>query len=265
MAQAQHDMAELTEVAHALADAAGAAIQPYFRTKLTPENKDAQGFDPVTIADRAAEAAMRDVLAIRRPQDGIYGEEYGRQDGTSGLTWVLDPIDGTRAFICGAPTWGCLIGLDDGSGPILGIVDQPHTGERFFGGPNGATLTHHGITTSLQTNRATTALSGAKLLTTFPEVGQAAERAAFERVRDQVQLTRYGLDCYAYALIATGQVDLVIEAGLNAYDIQGPQAVIEAAGGIVTTWDGGPAHQGGRILAAGNKALHQAAMDLLNS
>jgi histidinol phosphatase-like enzyme (inositol monophosphatase family) len=265
MAQVEHDIADLTEVAHALADAAGRAIQPYFRTNLTPENKDAAGFDPVTVADRAAEAAMRDVLAARRPDDGIFGEEYGKSAGTTGLTWVLDPIDGTRAFICGAPTWGCLIGLDDGTGPILGIVDQPHTGERFFGGPDGAYLTQNGAKHLLQTNQTTQTLAAAKLLTTFPEVGCPEERAAFERVRDEVQLTRYGLDCYGYALIATGQVDLVIEAGLNAYDIQGPQAVVEAAGGIVTTWDGKPAHHGGRILAAGNPTLHTAAMELLNS
>lgn len=264
MQLSDHKLAEVTDVAHAMADAAAAAITPLFRTDLSAENKDAGGFDPVTIADRAGERAMRDVLAARRPQDGIFGEEYGTQTGTSGLTWVLDPIDGTRAFICGAPTWGVLIGLDGGDGPIIGIVDQPHIGERYFGGPKGATLAYREETRPIRVRQSVQTLAGAHLLTTFPEVGTDADREAFERVRDQVKLTRYGLDCYGYTLLAMGQVDLVIEAGLNAYDIQGPQAVIEAAGGIVTTWDGGPAHNGGRILAAANPVIHAAAMAVLN-
>ena len=248
---------------HALADAAGAAILPYFRQAgLQAENKHAGGFDPVTAADRAAEQAMRDVLAVRRPEDAILGEEYGRSEGESGLTWVLDPIDGTRGFLAGTPTWGVLIALSDAHGPQFGIVDQPYTGERFIGGLGQASWQgpHGG---GVLATRQTQSLDAAILFTTFPEVGSAEERAGFEAVAQHVRLVRYGMDCYAYALLAAGQIDLVIEAGLYAYDIQGPQAVIEAAGGVVTNWQGGAAHEGGRVLAAANPLLHSAALEIL--
>ncbi|MFY0309580.1 histidinol-phosphatase [Leisingera sp. D0M16] len=251
------------DVAHRMADAARAAILPYFRTTaLNTENKLAGGFDPVTVADRAAEQAMRAVLAELRPEDGILGEEFGAEPGTSGRTWVLDPIDGTRAFISGTPTWGVLIALADEHGPFLGVIDQPYTGERFCGGAEIAAMTGPLGEMPLQT-RSTAALSDAILFTTFPEVGSAEERAGFERVSARAKLTRYGMDCYAYALVAAGQADLVIEAGLNAYDIQAPIAVIHAAGGIVTDWQGNPAHNGGRALAAANPEIHAAALELL--
>jgi histidinol phosphatase-like enzyme (inositol monophosphatase family) len=253
------------DVAHKMADAARAAILPHFRTaSLNAENKLSEGFDPVTVADRAAEQAMRAVLAELRPDDGILGEEFGAATGRSGRTWVLDPIDGTRGFISGTPTWGVLIALSDDTGPFLGVIDQPYIGERFCGGPEVAQMTGPLGEQRLRT-RATTALAEAILFTTFPEVGTSQDRAGFERVADRVKLARYGMDCYAYALLAAGQVDLVIEAGLNAYDIQAPIAVIQAAGGIVTNWEGDPAHQGGRALAAANPTLHQAALELLNS
>lgn len=258
-----HDLQALGDVAHALADAARAAILPHFRSVgLETDNKLAGGYDPVTVADRAAEQAMRAVLADRRPQDGILGEEFGAQPGTSGLTWVLDPIDGTRGFVAGTPTWGVLIAVGPDSGPLLGLVDQPYIGERFFGAGGRATLTGPSGTHDIKT-RAPRALSDAILFTTFPEVGTAAERAAFEAVAARAQLVRYGMDCYAYALVAAGQADLVIEAGLNAYDIQAPIALIEAAGGIVTDWEGGPVHKGGRALAAANPQIHSAALALL--
>ena len=251
------------EIAHLLADAARKAILPHFRrSDLSAENKLAEGFDPVTVADRAAEQAMRVVLADHRPDDGIWGEEFGQTSGTSGRTWVLDPIDGTRGFISGTPTWGVLIALSDDKGPFLGIVDQPYTGERFVGGPDVAEMTGPLGQQGLKT-RATADLDQAVLFTTFPEVGTPEDRAGFEQVSKQVKLTRYGMDCYAYALLAAGQIDLVIEAGLNAYDIQGPIAVIQAAGGIVTDWQGGPAHNGGRALAAANAQIHAAALELL--
>jgi histidinol phosphatase-like enzyme (inositol monophosphatase family) len=254
---------DVIETAHALADAARAAILPHFRKAgLTVENKEQGGFDPVTLADRAAEEAMRDVLAQRRPHDGILGEEFGSQAGTSGLTWVLDPIDGTRGFVAGTPTWGVLIAVSDETGPRLGIIDQPYISERFTGTGGAAFVSgpagHHPIAT-----RDLTDLSEAILFTTFPEVGTPNERSAFEAVAAGVRLVRYGMDCYAYALVASGQVDLVIEAGLNAYDIQAPIALIEAAGGVVTDWSGGPAHNGGRALAAANPELHAKALAML--
>ena len=261
------DYEALVAVAEEMAEAARAPILMHFRTEtLAADNKDAAGFDPVTIADRAAEAAMRAILADRRPYDAILGEEEGASAGSTGLTWVLDPIDGTRAFISGAPVFGVLIGLHDGERPILGVVDQPHIGERFTGrvlGPQrGATLTHRGETRSIQTRRGRS-LREATLLTTFPEVGRPTDKAGFDAVNAHVRLTRYGLDCYGYMLVALGQADLVIEAGLNAYDIQGPMAVIEAAGGVVTNWRGGPCDQGGQAVAAGDPALHEAALELL--
>lgn len=246
-----------------MADAARAAILPHFRTpSLNAENKLEGGFDPVTVADRAAEQAMRAVLADLRPDDGILGEEFGAEAGSSGRTWVLDPIDGTRGFISGTPTWGVLIALSDDNGPFLGVIDQPYTGERFCGRAEIASMTGPLGEMPLRT-RGTAALSDAILFTTFPEVGTAEERAGFERVAAQAKLTRYGMDCYAYALVAAGQADLVIEAGLNAYDIQAPIAVIQAAGGIVTDWQGNPAHNGGRALAAANAKIHAAALELL--
>ncbi|WP_425043603.1 histidinol-phosphatase [Primorskyibacter sp. S87] len=255
------------EIAHLLADAARAATLPYFRRPdLTAENKEADapgGFDPVTAADRAAEEAMRSILSEHRPDDGILGEEFGAHEGRSGRTWVLDPIDGTRGFISGTPTWGVLIALSNGEGPILGVIDQPYIGERFTGGAGFAEMTGPQGGKVLET-RTTASLGQAVLFTTFPEVGSETEAEAFRAVSRQVQLTRYGMDCYAYALLAAGQVDLVIEAGLNAYDIQAPIAVIEAAGGIVTDWQGGPAHNGGRALAAANRDLHAQALSILS-
>lgn len=246
-----------------MADAARRVILPHFRAAhLDADSKDTDRFDPVTIADRESELAMRAILARRRPDDAILGEEFGPKAGRSGLTWVLDPIDGTRSFLAGAPTWGVLIGLRDANGPIYGLIDQPFIGERFEGGL-GRAITHGPLGQRPLQTRAPRPLSQAILFSTFPEVGTPAEAAAFGRVKAQVKLTRYGTDCYAYALIAAGQIDLVIEAGLQPYDVQAPIAVITAAGGVVTNWQGGPAHDGGQILAAANADIHAQALALL--
>ncbi len=256
---------DLLVTAHALADAARpVALGPFRAPDLVADNKLCDGFDPVTEADRKTERAMRAVLAERRPEDGVVGEEYGHTAGTSGLTWVLDPIDGTRAFIAGAPTWGVLIAVADASGPLFGIIDQPHIGERFEGGFGRARLTGPHEATDLGT-RPPRPLGEAILLSTFPEIGTPEEARAFARVDTAVRLTRYGLDCYGYGLVAAGQADLVIECGLAPYDIAAPLAVIEAAGGIVTDWTGGPAHGGGRILAAANSEIHAEALALLRA
>jgi histidinol phosphatase-like enzyme (inositol monophosphatase family) len=254
---------DLVATAHALADAAGQAILPHFRGQgLAIENKLSQGFDPVTVADRAAEKAMRDVLAQRRPDDAILGEEFGAKEDTTGLTWVLDPIDGTRGFMSGTPTWGVLIAVSGDTGPILGIVDQPYTKDRFVAGLDLAEWTGPLGTRPLAV-RPQTELSQAIVFTTFPEVGTPEERAAFERVSGQAKLVRYGMDCYAYALLAAGQIDLVVEAGLQSYDVQAPIAVIQAAGGVVTNWQGEPAHMGGTVVAASTPELHAAALKRL--
>ncbi|SDX60335.1 histidinol-phosphatase, inositol monophosphatase family [Albimonas donghaensis] len=253
--------------AHRAADAARPAILSLFRAEgLAADNKAGPGaFDPVTEADRAAEAAIREVLASERPADGVLGEEAAATASSSGLTWVVDPIDGTRAFLVGAPTWGVLIGLNDGTRPVLGVMDQPWTRERFWGDGAAAWHARDGEAPRRLRARAPVPLCEARLCSTFPEVGTEAERAAFEQVRDRVRLTRYGLDCTGYALVAAGGVDLVVEAGLQAYDIQALIPIIEGAGGVVTTWDGGDPQQGGRILAAANPQIHAEALAILNA
>jgi histidinol phosphatase-like enzyme (inositol monophosphatase family) len=252
---------ELWGTAAAAVDAARIETLAHFRTPLAVESKEA-AFDPVTVADRAAEAAMRRVITARRPRDAILGEEEAPRAGSSGLSWVLDPIDGTRGYISGTPVWGILAAVSDADGPRLGIIDQPFTGERWEGGLGRARWSRGAVSRPLAV-RGTGGLADATLLTTFPEIGSEAERAAFGRVATQARLVRYGLDCYAYGLLALGQVDLVIEAGLQPYDIAAPIAVVEAAGGILTDWTGGPAHGGGQALAAATPALHEAAMRAL--
>ncbi|MCO8145537.1 inositol monophosphatase family protein [Rhodovulum tesquicola] len=258
------DPDDLIATAHALADAARAATLVHFRgAALGVESKSQAGFDPVTCADREAEAAMRAVLAERRPDDAILGEELAGVTGSTGLTWVLDPVDGTRSFMCGTPTWGVLIAVADETGPFFGLIDQPYIGERFIGGLGLAELQARAGHRKLKTSMPRP-LAEASLFTTFPEIGSADEARAFAELAAQVRLTRYGLDCYAYALLALGQIDLVVEAGLQAYDVQAPIAVIEAAGGIVTDWRGGSAHQGGRVIAAANSAVHAEALEILS-
>lgn len=255
---------DIFTTAAALADAARLATLQHFRSlDLTADTKETERFDPVTVADRLAEEHMRALLAQRRPQDAILGEEFGYQPGQSGLTWVLDPIDGTRGYLSGTPTWGVLIGLRDENGPIYGIIDQPFIGERFEGGLGRAATQGPMGARALKT-RPPRPLDQAILFSTFPEVGTKTEAQAFARVAAQAKLTRYGTDCYAYALIAAGQIDLVIEAGLHPYDVTAPIAVIQAAGGVVSNWQGGPAHEGGQILAAANAAIHAEALALLN-
>ncbi len=257
--------AELIATAAELADAARVATLAHFRSQgLTADTKETDRFDPVTVADRLSEQQMRAILARRRPDDAILGEEFGPKAGTTGLTWVLDPIDGTRGYLSGTPTWGVLISVRDAKGPIYGLIDQPYIGERFEGGLGRAEV-NGPMGRHLLATRPPRPLSDAIVFTTFPEVGTPEDGAAFRRVAARAKLVRYGMDCYAYALIAAGQIDLVIEAGLQAYDVQAPIAVIEAAGGIVTDWQGQPCPQGGRVLAAANRAIHAEALALLNA
>ena len=247
-----------------LADAAAKLTLPHFRSGIAVEHKPGKHrFDPVTEADRSAESAIRNLISEHHPAHGIYGEEHGRVAGTSPLTWVIDPIDGTRSFIAGVPLWGTLIALNDGVQPVIGLMDQPYLGERYLGRPGGSMLIRPHGTHALKTS-ATTRLEDALLGTTDPMLfTKAAEIAAFDAVRASARLTRYGGDCYFYCLLASGTLDLVIESGLEAYDIQALIPIIEHAGGIVTNWSGGDAQNGGQIIAAANPALHQAALKLL--
>lgn len=258
------DTASLTRTLLAAADAADAETLPIFRTALSVDNKFEIGFDPVTAADRNAEAAIRRAIAAAFPDHDILGEELGATGGGSPWRWIIDPIDGTRAFISGLPLWGTLIGVSHERSPVAGLMRQPFTGETFLGTPSGTRLLRGGETHILKT-RATQSLAEATLFTTDPYLFRTPDRqAAFDRVRKSVRLTRYGCDCYAYCLVAAGQIDLVIESGLQTYDIMPLIPVIEGAGGIVTTWDGAPAIDGGDIIAAANPQVHAAALAILN-
>jgi myo-inositol-1(or 4)-monophosphatase len=248
---------ELLAFAHTLADAAGAVIKPLFRSAGTIDNKRAADFDPVTAADRDAEAAMRDLIAARYPDHAVYGEEHGAEWGER-FTWVLDPLDGTRSFIGGFPTWGTLIGLAEYGRPVVGIMDQPVTGERFTGGPDGAFLGERRLRV-----RDCASLKDAVLYATTPDMFKGEDMAGFRRVEQQVKLRRFGGDCYAYCMLAHGLVDLVVEASMQPYDIHALIPIVEQAGGIVTNWEGEPAWQAGRIVAAGDRRVHQAALEAL--
>lgn len=256
------DFSRDLEIANALADAAGEAIRPYFRTGLSVDNKLDAGFDPVTAADRASEEAMRAILQAECAEDGIFGEEFGRKPSANGREWVLDPIDGTRAFISGLPCWTVLIALAVDGVPQLGLIDQPHTGERFVGLPGQSWLDHGGKRLPLKA-RQTPALSQATMATTDPYLFKGAEYEAFSAVSDTCQLVRFGYDAYAYAMIAAGGVDLVVESGLQAYDVNALIPVVTGAGGVVTNWSGGSAAEGGQVLAAANAQLHAEALALL--
>lgn len=256
--------ATLTAFAGTLADAARAAILPYFRTAMAVDDKGeqwggAKGYDPVTEGDRAGEAAIRALIEAHYPDHGILGEEFGAKKGASPFTWVLDPIDGTRAFITGLPLWGTLIGLNDGTRPVVGVMDQGFTGERFTGSAAGSFLNGKPIRT-----RPCPGLSAARLMATGPYLFRTPEtKAAFERVAAKAQLLRYGGDCYAYCMVAAGHVDAVVESSLETYDIQALIPIIEGAGGVVTSWDGGDPQAGGNVVAAGDKRVHAEVLGLL--
>lgn len=246
-----------------MADVSGRAILPWFRQRLDVENKLGDGaFDPVTVADRAAEEAMRRLLAERHPEHGILGEEFGRERVDAEHVWVLDPIDGTRAFISGLPVWGTLIGLEHFGRPVLGTMYQPFTGERFTGDGKRAWYRGPDGVRDLKT-RPCAAIEEAVLFTTTPAMLKGEERVAYDRVESRVRLARYGVDCYAYCMVASGFVDVVIEAGLQPYDIVALIPVIEGAGGVVTSWTGGSAAEGGRVVASGDPRLHDEVLALL--
>jgi myo-inositol-1(or 4)-monophosphatase len=250
--------------ANRLADASGAAIRPFFRQRIEIVHKPGRhAFDPVTEADQGAERALRALIASERPEDAILGEEFGETPGKNNYRWVLDPLDGTRAFITGRHEWGSLIALEKNGVPVLGILDQPVLGERFIGVNGAAHLIQAARATPLKT-RECAALSGAILCATDPSgYFSPGELAAFARVKAQTRMTRYGGDCYLFAALALGFVDLIIEAGFHAWDIAALIPIVEGAGGIVTDWTGGSAVSGKTILAAGDRRMHQAAMALL--
>lgn len=259
----EREFQSLLASAHALADRAGAVILPHFRTQQAVDHKGGDLFDPVTAADRNAEAAIRERLAEIYPSHGILGEEFGALASGAEYCWVIDPIDGTRSFIIGLPLWGTLIGLTRAGVPLLGLMDQPFTGERFWSGGSESFFRHDGTTRTMRT-RACANLSQALLATTSTDHFSAEDRQRFDALTRAVRLRRFGGDCYNYCLLAMGQIDLVAEAGLQPFDIVPLIPIVERAGGVVSNWEGGDPRPGGRILAAGDKRLHAAAVKLLS-
>ena len=254
---------------HRLADAAAPITLQHFRTKLDVANKFEIGFDPVTLADQGAESAISALIQSTYPEHGVFGEEHGKRASSNGLTWVIDPIDGTRSFISGSPLWGTLIALSNDKGPMIGMLDQPFIGERFFGVLNGkrreSFYRRAGKTTPLKV-RSCGGLAEATLSTTSPEMFGTPENArAFGALQSRVRLQRFGGDCYQYAQIAMGFLDLVVEAGLKPYDIHALIPIIEGAGGIVTAWNGGSPNEGGNIIAADDVRVHEAALRAIQS
>jgi histidinol phosphatase-like enzyme (inositol monophosphatase family) len=251
-----------------LADVASAAILPFFRTSIGAEDKNRGGvFDPVTEADRAAEVAMRRLIKQTFPHHGLIGEEFGNDQPDADYVWVLDPIDGTKSFISGIPTWGTLIGLLHKGRPIYGMMAQHYTRERFTGNCRSATWRGPGLNhvvgeRKLHT-RSCAGLAAATLMTTSPLLFTAEKLVNFRRVEASVRLSRYGCDCYAFAMLAAGFVDCVIESGVQPYDIAPLIPIIEGAGGIVTTWSGGDAAQAGDVVATGDPTLHETVLKLL--
>ena len=254
-------------VAHRLADAARAAILPLFRTGTAADNKAVSGFDPVTAADRAAERAMRALLAELVPDDAVVGEEFGATGGTSGWTWVLDPIDGTRAFLAGTATWGVLVAACRDGEPVIGLIDQPWTAERWTGSPEGTVWCRGSQTRPVHAGRWTD-LSQAILATTDPFLFDAAAGAGFDRMRRAAPVTRYGLDCMAYAYLASGGIGVVAETGLKDVDAAALIPVVRGAGGVITCWSGAALRPldpdwDGSALAAAGPALHDDALRLI--
>ncbi len=251
----------LVTLADELADAAGGVVRRYFRTAVAVDGK--ADSSPVTIADREAEAAIRDILAAACPDHGIFGEEYGRERIDAEFVWVIDPIDGTKSFVSGVPLFGTLIALLRDGRPVLGVIDQPILRERWVGvAGRPTTLNGEAIRT-----RACPLLADATLTATSPDMFRGADRAPFERLRDAVRLMRYGYDCYGYAMLASGFVDVVVEASLQPYDYCALVPVIEGAGGVVTDWQGSALSldSDGRLLCAGDAKAHAQALDKISA
>lgn len=254
-----------------LAEAAGAAIAPHFRSGAAPYDKAGRragrtGFDPVTEADRAAEAAMRAILAEACPDDAVIGEEFPQTPGTSGWTWYLDPVDGTRAFVAGVPSWTVLVALAGPDGvPLYGCIDQPVLGERYLGWPGGGALETPRGTRPLAVS-ACQDLREAVIATTDPFILTPSEQGAWTHLRHTARIARYGLDAYGYARLAAGSIDLVCESGLAAWDVAALIPVVRGAGGLACNWRGEPPALGGQVVCAASEGvLEQALLALRRS
>ena len=261
------DAADYLEFAYRTALAAGAAILPHFREVIAVEDKrNFMGYDPVTVADREAEEVIRAAIRRAYPDHGIHGEEHGRVAGSSPCTWVIDPIDGTKSFILGQLHWGVLIALHDGTRPVAGVVHQPYVGETFVGAAGGPAQWRRGGERKTLATRRCARPEDAIVVTTDPrQFRTPAEVAALKAVTDDARFLRYGGDCYCYTQLAMGFVDVVIENGLQPYDVQALIPIVEGAGGRITDWHGGRCDQGGPVLATGDPALHERLLERLRT
>lgn len=252
--------APLVDLAERLADAAATVIRRYFRQPITIDDKADQS--PVTIADREAERAVRDILDAERPDDGIFGEEFGVKGLDADYVWVIDPIDGTKSFIAGRPIFGSLIALLHHGVPVLGIIDQPISRDRWVGVAGRATLLNGQPVT---VRGCPGGLGAAMLATTAPDLFPGDDLTGFGRVRDAAKVTIWGGDCYNYGLVAAGHVDLVVESGLKLFDFAALVPVVIGAGGQMTDWDGAAlnASSPGRVVASGDARVHAETIALL--
>lgn len=262
------DFTEFIDFAWRLADAARAETLPRFRCGSAVDCKEGGGFDPVTDADREAERVIRAMIADAYPAHGIIGEEFGAERADAEWRWVLDPVDGTRGFICGVASWATLIALEHRGQPVVSIIDQPFTDERWIGADGASVLTRGGASRACRTSGLRT-LAEARISTTDPrKTGYfAAEEAlAFERIAARARVCRFSLDAYAYGLLALGELDLVVESSLKHHDFAALIPVVEGAGGVVTGWRGEPLAEStrGRIVAAATPDLHAAAVEILS-
>lgn len=259
-------MNDLLAFAHHLADRSGEVILPHFRNLADVENKSAGGlFDPVTAADRSAEEVIRKEVSERWPDHDLIGEEFGGDLTGAEFCWLIDPIDGTRPFVVGMPVWGTLIGLLQHGKPVLGMMNQPFTGERYWATSEGAYFRSRNQEKRIKT-RSCASLSNAIVTTTNPDMFASDEdREKYAALSGKGRIRWFGGDCYGYCLLASGHIDVIAESGLSAYDIVPLVPIIEASGGCITDWQGRPVEDGGTILACGDPALQEDALKILSA
>lgn len=253
---------ELEGFALELAHTAGGIAEAYFRSHFSVENKDEDGFDPVTSADHAIEKVIRETIQSNYPDHDIVAEEGGSTLTGAEYCWYIDPIDGTRAFMMGSPLWGTLVGLTESNKAVFGLLAQPFLGELFLGSPAGSWLINNNERRRLVSSRCTD-IAHARLASTHPNLFSGSDELAYQRLASACLLDRFGGDCYNYAMLAAGFVDLVAETGLKAFDIVPLVPILEQAGCIVSSWNGGSVLEGGSVVAAATPELHQQALELL--
>ena len=263
----EHEKQSLLKDARNIVVEAGKITNSYFKKKLIIENKQENAFNPVTVADKLTEKKIREMLEKLYPDDAIVGEEFGKKEGLTDFTWIIDPIDGTKAFISGIPTWGILLSLVRNNEPILGVIYQPFTGEIFWGG-FGQSFKQMGVMTGNPQSlsvRKCEKISNAVVATSSPVISNQCFQTGLDKIMNIAKLERYGIDCYAYAMLADGSIDAVIEFGLQEYDIRAPEAIVLSAGGLVSNLDGSYPLTGGNVIASGDPRVHDQLIKVFNS